>query len=93
MPGYFTPWERTHPYTLARKLGLPQPFWTALKEEESGRYRDSNTDPLAVEQAVSRSTDCANPTLACRTNTQLNKTKQALKVRLFAKLCFRIVNP
>jgi hypothetical protein len=39
----------------------PEPVWTTWRGEKSCPYRDSNTDPSAVEPVASRYTDCAIP--------------------------------
>jgi hypothetical protein len=41
----------------------PEAIWTTWRRENSCPYRDSNSDPLAVQLIASRYTDCAIPAL------------------------------
>jgi hypothetical protein len=59
-PGCFTPRGKSPWYPLDRRLdGPPEPVWTTRRGEKSCPYRDSNSDPSAVQPAASLYTDWA----------------------------------
>jgi hypothetical protein len=39
----------------------PEPVWTIWRRENSWSYRDSNSDPSAIQPVASHYTDYANP--------------------------------
>jgi hypothetical protein len=42
-------------------MWAPEPIWKTWIGEKSGSYRDSNSEPSAVQPVASRYTDCAIP--------------------------------
>jgi hypothetical protein len=61
LSGRFSPGERALDIHLIGGWVDPELVWTTWKGEKSSPYRESNSDPSAVEPVASRYTDYAIP--------------------------------
>jgi hypothetical protein len=60
-PAALPSWKEP-PVPIGKEAGwAPEPVWATWRRENSGSYRDSKSDPSAVQPVASCYTDCALP--------------------------------
>jgi hypothetical protein len=91
----FTPWPLYHRgkirrYPLDRRLGEPQ-NWSGQREEEKilAFYRDSNSDPSAVQPVAISYTEGAHPTQ--KSSGTVHKDKPHLSSRIVTNSLFVVL--
>jgi hypothetical protein len=74
MPGRFTPGEKAS-VTIGWEAGwAPEPDWTMWRSENSFPQWNTNSDPLVVQPAASRYTNCAISARQCKPDKSMERT-------------------